>query len=177
MDENALLAALNAFTGQHPGALAWARRASHELPQALLVALLTTCVVGDGAWRRAAWTGLAAMALAWACARGLEWLWPQPRPFVLGLATAWVSNADNASFPSTHASVAFALAAATWRTAPRRVVAVALLSCACAVAASRVALGLHFPRDVLAGALLGVACAWACVRANGICGRQAQSFQ
>ena len=25
MDENALLAALNAFTGQHPGALAWAR--------------------------------------------------------------------------------------------------------------------------------------------------------
>ena len=92
MDENALLAALNAFTGQHPGALAWARRASHELPQALLVALLTTCVVGDGAWRRAAWTGLAAMALAWACARGLEWLWPQPRPFVLGLATAWVSR-------------------------------------------------------------------------------------
>ena len=177
MDENALLAALNAFTGQHPGALAWARRASHELPQALLVALLTTCVVGDGAWRRAAWSGLAAMALAWACARGLEWLWPQPRPFVLGLATAWVPHAANASFPSTHASVAFALAAATWRTAPRRVVAVALLACACAVAASRVALGLHFPRDVLAGALLGVACAWACVRANGICGRQAQSFQ
>ena len=87
---------------------------------------------------------------------------PVPRPFALGLGTAWVEQAANASFPSVHTSLAFAVALSVWRSGPRSGVALVLLGCALLVAWSRIALGLHFPRDVLAGALLGAACAWAC---------------
>lgn len=62
---------------------------------------------------------------------------------------------ESASFPSGHASSAFAAAAALALFLPRRrwplVVAAAL------VGLSRIWLGVHYPTDVLAGALLGLA--------------------
>jgi len=60
-----------------------------------------------------------------------------------------------ASFPSGHATTAFAAAAflALWQ--PRW--SGPLLGLALLVAATRVLLGSHFPSDVLAGALLGIA--------------------
>ncbi|MBI4536462.1 MAG: phosphatase PAP2 family protein [candidate division NC10 bacterium] len=63
------------------------------------------------------------------------------------------------SFPSGHATTAFAAAAflALWR--PRLAIPAFLL--AALVALSRVYLGAHFPSDVLAGALLGTSAAMA----------------
>ncbi|MEU5052309.1 phosphatase PAP2 family protein [Streptomyces sp. NPDC021096] len=61
------------------------------------------------------------------------------------------------SFPSNHAVIAFAAAAALWLV-ERRLGAVAVLA-AVAMAASRVWIGMHYPHDVAGGALLGVALA------------------
>lgn len=67
-----------------------------------------------------------------------------------------------ASFPSGHATTAFALAAVLALWYPRGTVA--WLALAAVVGWSRIALGSHFPSDVLAGAVLGTAVTLACFR-------------
>ncbi|HTN24328.1 MAG TPA: phosphatase PAP2 family protein, partial [Solirubrobacteraceae bacterium] len=59
----------------------------------------------------------------------------------------------DASFPSDHATAAFAIATAVLLR-NRRVGAV-VLAFAAVLAAGRVAIGVHYPSDVLAGAALG----------------------
>ncbi len=58
------------------------------------------------------------------------------------------------SFPSAHASTAFALAAAVASVSPRFGWLAFLV--ATLVSVGRVAIGVHYPTDVLAGALLGI---------------------
>jgi len=73
------------------------------------------------------------------------------------------------SMPSGHAMNAFAGAVLLGSIVPRA--RWALLALACAIALSRVYLGVHFPSDVLAGAALGAALgavmAWLLPRAEG----------
>ncbi|MFF1280440.1 phosphatase PAP2 family protein [Streptomyces sp. NPDC058299] len=57
------------------------------------------------------------------------------------------------SFPSNHAAIAFAAALALYSVS-RRLGAVAAVA-ACAMAASRVWVGVHYPHDVAAGAAVG----------------------
>jgi undecaprenyl-diphosphatase len=69
---------------------------------------------------------------------------------------------SNASFPSSHAANAFALAwvlSARWRRGAPAFFALALL-----VAFSRLYLNRHFPSDVVAGALIGLVVAWLAAR-------------
>ncbi len=69
---------------------------------------------------------------------------------------------SNASFPSSHAANAFAVAcvlARRWRRAAPAFFVLALL-----VAASRMYLNRHFLSDVVAGAVIGIACAWLAAR-------------
>lgn len=81
-------------------------------------------------------------------------LWPQPRPFVLGLGHAFFPHKATSSFPSNHtiiiATFAFALILdrrwAGWGWA-------ALLA-AVVVGTSRVYLGVHFPLDIAGGLIL-----------------------
>ncbi|GHG49863.1 phosphatase PAP2 family protein [Streptomyces griseocarneus] len=61
------------------------------------------------------------------------------------------------SFPSNHAVIAFAAAAALWLV-DRRLGALAVPA-AVAMAASRVWIGVHYPHDVALGALVGIALA------------------
>ncbi|MER6119205.1 phosphatase PAP2 family protein [Streptomyces sp. NPDC001743] len=62
------------------------------------------------------------------------------------------------SFPSNHAAIAAAAAAAIWLT-DRRLGAVACVA-ALAMGASRVWVGAHYPHDVMLGLLAGVLVAW-----------------
>jgi len=89
----------------------------------------------------------------------IKWIVGRGRPFVGGQANAFnfshfAGTEAYASFPSGHATTAFALAfavAAIWPRARFAVVVYALV-----IAATRLVLLAHHPSDVVAGALVGI---------------------
>lgn len=90
-------------------------------------------------------------------------LWQRPRPFVHHHATMLISHARDASFPSDHSTVAFALAFALLLMV-RRVGWVALVM-AIVLGFSRVYVGVHYVSDVAGAALIGFVVAYGVVRA------------
>ena len=76
----------------------------------------------------------------------------RPRPVLAGLPPLGGAP-SSLSFPSAHATSAFAVATAMTRVEPLAALAFVL---AAALALGRPYLGMHYPSDVLAGALLGV---------------------
>ena len=139
-----------------------ARFASLELPQLLVAGTVGAFLVGDAHVRRRVLWLLTAMLTAWLLARLGQHFLPMPRPFSVGLGTAWLGHSNSAGFPSTHASVAFAFGIVVAASTRNRLLGLAALALAGLVAWSRVCLGLHFPFDVLVGALVGGASAWLC---------------
>lgn len=99
-----------------------------------------------------------------AVAAGTSWIFSEfviknmferNRPFGLPDALTVGPVPDGFSFPSTHASIAFALAAILARKEPSW--AGLLYLSACLVGWSRIYLGSHYPIDVTAGAVFGLA--------------------
>jgi len=79
----------------------------------------------------------------------------RPRPYqVLSGVNLPIGQDELSSFPSGHATRAFAVAALITMQKGKKYAVVLLLSTT--VAVSRVIIGLHFPSDVLAGAFLGI---------------------
>ena len=147
---------LNATSASPAWVLALARFASLQLPQLLIAGTVGALIVGDGRVRRLVARIAFAMAVAWVLARIGHYLWPMPRPFVLGIGTAWIPHSASTGFPSMHSSVACAFAFAVAMFSGRWSMAALGLLAASLVAWSRVCLGLHFPTDVGAGALVGL---------------------
>ena len=85
----------------------------------------------------------------------------RPRPFVALHEMHLLAPSDEPyrSFPSGHATAAFAIAYIVWK--HDRDWGIAFFILAAAVAVGRVFVGVHYPIDVLAGALLGIASGWA----------------
>jgi undecaprenyl-diphosphatase len=112
--------------------------------------------------RRAGVAAAACVVVALLVAHVLATVIDRPRPFVAHAATihAFLAHAPDPSFPSEHATAAFAIATAVLLRL--RVMGVVLLVLAAVLAAGRVFLGLHYPSDVLAGAVLGAGVALAC---------------
>ena len=149
-----------------PASPAWlvpvARTVSLELPKVVFAGMAGAALFMDSRQRRDLWAALLAMLAAWIAGRLIQYALPVPRPYALGIGTAWLSRAPTAGFPSSHAAIAFAFAGVVvirngWTLAAGFALVVAAL-----IAWSRVSLGLHFPSDVLAGAVLGGICAWVC---------------
>ena len=110
--------------------------------------------------RRAGLLALLAMALGFLCTNVvLKHLVARPRPWLVveGL-TFLVVEPDPNSFPSGHATCAFAAGGAWWRTQTRRWARVTGLVLAAVMAFSRLYVGVHFPSDVLVGCLVGFGC-------------------
>ena len=134
---------------------------STELRLLLLgLAMLVVARRVQPAWLGAAVPAAAAIATA-AITDALKDLTARQRPDALG---ALIDLPPSASFPSGHASGAFAVATVVWLLAGRRWGGVAL-AVAAAIALSRVWLGVHYPSDVVAGAALGALCGWLVVTA------------
>jgi membrane-associated phospholipid phosphatase len=74
----------------------------------------------------------------------------------------WGSRSHDPSFPSDHASAAFAIAFAVFLF--DRLVGSVFLAAAVLIGVGRVFIGAHYPADVLAGALVGFAVALVVVK-------------
>jgi membrane-associated phospholipid phosphatase len=112
-----------------------------------------------GRWRRAT----ATVAGVYALNTAIKLVVRRRRPRLRGLP-ALTSTATGLSFPSAHASTAFAGALAYSRLG---MPAAPLYALAAGLSLSRLYLGVHYPSDVLGGALLGTAVAWARLDTHG----------
>lgn len=102
------------------------------------------------------------LPLAFLLGKAAGLFWFHPLPFVAEGFAPLVSHEPGNAFPSDHAALAGALAAAVLRLSGKslRAAGAFLLLLGIAVGASRVLAGLHYPVDVAAGLAAGVAGAW-----------------
>ena len=86
-------------------------------------------------------------------------IWFRERPYAAhpGAVTVLAHRSRDPSFPSDHATAAFAIAFAVLVFS--RPLGAAFLAAAAAIGVSRVLVGLHYPGDVAAGAAIGLASA------------------
>jgi undecaprenyl-diphosphatase len=117
----------------------------------------------DRRWKLASASALGAAGVALLVNQAIAQLWDRPRPYETHPgAHAWVVRSNDPSFPSDHASAAFAIAFAVLmfdRAAGALFVAAAAL-----IGVGRVIVGVHYPGDVLAGACVGLASALVAAR-------------
>jgi undecaprenyl-diphosphatase len=107
-------------------------------------------------FRRACAAGLSAAAVGLLLNQVIAQLWHRPRPYQdhpLGVVPL-LSPSHDPSFPSDHATAAFAIAFGILFVARRT--GWLFVAWAALIAASRVLAGMHYPTDVLAGALVGL---------------------
>jgi membrane-associated phospholipid phosphatase len=109
-----------------------------------------------GIWRRATAAGLSAAAVGLLANQAIAQVWHRPRPYQdhpLGILPL-LSPSHDPSFPSDHATAAFAIAFGILFVTRRP--GWLFLAWATLIAASRVLAGMHYPTDVIAGAVVGL---------------------
>ena len=113
-------------------------------------------------WKLACGSGFAAAALAYAVAFVIHHSWSRPRPYMSHhISHPWSSTTD-ASFPSDHTTVSFAIAFAVLSfDLPAGVI---FLVVAAIISVGRLFIGAHYPGDVLAGFVIGLIVAGIVVR-------------
>ncbi len=129
----------------------------------IMAAAGAAAVLAVGGRRRAATEALAAASLMWLLGQGLKRLVRRARPYDAGASRRLIGKPSGTSWPSSHPAVLLAfVTVAARRLGLSPVARAGLAATACAVAASRVYVGVHYPSDVAGGLLLGraVADAW-----------------
>jgi undecaprenyl-diphosphatase len=154
---------LNDFAARHDGVEDLLHFFAVE-GELLFLALLAVLFCATGKYRsRNGRRGVAAAGfgavLALAIAQVIGRLWDRPRPYEAhpGDAHLLLPASPDPSFPSDHATAAFAIAVAI--TLRHRKAGLLALALASLVAVARVALGTHYPTDVIGGAALGATAA------------------
>jgi undecaprenyl-diphosphatase len=159
--------AINVFVFHH----AWIGRVlstveTWAVPAIALATVALWLLARPGAgrkWKLASVCALGSAGLALLVNQVIAAIWDRPRPFdTHPSAHVWGSRSHDPSFPSDHASAAFAIAFAVLLF--DRVVGWVFLAAAVVVGFGRVFIGAHYPLDVLAGVLVGFASALLVVR-------------
>jgi undecaprenyl-diphosphatase len=118
---------------------------------------------GDRRWKLASVSALGAAAIALFVNQVIGHIWHRARPFESHhVAKIWVPRSHDPSFPSDHASAAFAIAFAVLLF--DRVAGALFMLAAVLVGGGRVIAGAHYLTDILAGAAVGLAVALLVVR-------------
>lgn len=76
------------------------------------------------------------------------------RPYYVHPTHLLIARTQDTSFPSDHATLAFAVAALIWQI--DRKISLALFALAALLGFARVYVGAHYPTDVIGGAMLGI---------------------
>ena len=114
-------------------------------------------------WKLTCASALASSGLALLINQLIAQVWDRARPFAdHRSAHVWGNRSHDPSFPSDHASAAFAIAFAVFLF--DRFVGSIFLAAACVIGVGRVFIGAHYPADVAAGCLVGLASALLVVR-------------
>jgi undecaprenyl-diphosphatase len=114
--------------------------------------------IGGPNRRVAVYTAVASTAIALLITVTIQHLYTHPRPFVArNDVVLLVNHSADPSFPSEHATAAFAMAAGLGLYRPR--FGLLLLSLASLTAFGRIFVGIHYPGDVAGGAAIGIAVA------------------
>ena len=128
--------------------------------QFFFIGLLAALFLARGKWRSINGRhGVIAagfsLLLALGAADLISHLWIRPRPYVAhaGDAHLFIPASGDPSFPSDHATAAFAIAVSILLR--HRKAGLLALAMAVVLALSRVVVGTHYPSDVLGGAALG----------------------
>ncbi len=117
---------------------------------------------GDRKWKLASACGYLSAAVAYACAFVIHHLYDRPRPYEAhAIPHPWSSSTD-ASFPSDHSTVSFAIAFAVLML--DTVAGLIFLLVAALIGVGRLFIGAHYPGDVAAGVVLGGVVAFVVVR-------------
>jgi undecaprenyl-diphosphatase len=116
----------------------------------------------DRTWKLASASGYLAAAIAYVVAFVVHHIYDRPRPYEAhAIQHPWSSSTD-ASFPSDHTSLSFAIAFAVL--AFDTAAGVVFLVVAAIIGVGRLFIGAHYPGDVLAGVLVGAVVAVIVVR-------------
>jgi undecaprenyl-diphosphatase len=122
-----------------------------------MLIVVIACAVGSARapWRRAAVAAGLSAGAALAVGKIIADAVARQRPFVAHprLVHLFEPHAADASFPSDHATAAFAIGVAI--VLRHRLWGIIVLGFAALLGFARVALGYHYPTDVIAGAALG----------------------
>ena len=127
-------------------------------PAAIMV-FVGSLLQDDHRVQDAAFTGLESLVMANMLTNVLKAIHGRSRPWQEEGAGHWKPFSGRTSFPSGHATTAFALMT-PWVVYFRHPVAWAGMGLAAATSISRVTLRYHWPSDVLAGALIGSGVSW-----------------
>ncbi len=118
---------------------------------------------GSRKWKLASASALAASGVALLVNQIIAKLWNRERPFAAHhSAHVWGSRSHDPSFPSDHASAAYAIAFTVFMF--DRVAGSIFLAAATVIGIGRILVGAHYPADVLAGILVGLGAALLVVR-------------
>jgi undecaprenyl-diphosphatase len=162
LDER-LYEAINGFAARHDGLEDVLRFFALDA-QYLFVGLLALLFLMRGKWtsrnaRHGVIAALLSVGLALLVAHLITLVWDRPRPYVAdpGDSHLFISPSHDPSFPSDHATAAFAIAVSIYLRSRR--IGLVALAMALTLALARVAVGVHYPGDVVGGALIGTAAA------------------
>ena len=149
----------------------WVGSLFHGIEQASIpVMVVITAVLwflarpgGDRKWKVACGSAYLSAAIAYVAAFVVHHLYDRPRPYEAhpSLPHPW-SSATDASFPSDHTSLSFAIAFAVVLFDP--IAGAIFLVVAAIIGVGRLFIGAHYPGDVAGGFALGLIVAFVVVR-------------